>query len=73
MKTKLVLSGSFDQFISWCFENGTHPKNRAARCVRKPEDLQGYDPSGAELVKTGTWYLRPGLQEAAAAFAQSHP
>lgn len=68
---KLVAAGSFDQFCTWCFENGMHPKNPRVRHVGKPEDFRGYH--GIELVKTGTWYLKPGMMQAVAEFEAQLP
>ena len=67
-KLKLVLSGSFCQFLDWCAENGLHPKNHRAKYVSKPEDLRGYEPNAVELVKYGTCYKRDGLTEEVAVF-----
>ena len=60
-KIKLVVAGLFYQFIDWCFENELHPKSPRAKYVSRPEQLQGFDARGAELVKYGTWYLKKDL------------
>ncbi len=73
IRITLVAAGSYDQYITWCFDNGIDPKNHRVKCVRKREDLRGYDPSGADLVKKGTWYMRPGLDDAIREFEARAP
>lgn len=62
-KIKLVVAGSFSQFIDWCDENQIHPRNHRVKYVSKAEQLQGYNAGGAELVKYGTWYKRKDIAE----------
>ena len=60
-KIRLVAAGSFDQFCTWCFTNGLHPKNPRVKYVHKPEDLRGFDD--AKLVVIRAEMLAIGNQE----------
>jgi hypothetical protein len=53
-KKTLVIAGTHTQFLQWCQETNTSP--REAHYVSSPHVLYGLRLSGYTVVKTGTWW-----------------